>query len=326
MKATLKKHDQILFDDWDDLVKGSPQGNCYALSHYLNLVSPGWHGIEVLQGETLVAIMPLPLKYRSGIGFSLQAPFVQYGGVCFGKSALEKLSSQNTYKSLSWKTKVVEAIVACIPEDVKHFSNAFAPEFDCPLPFHWQEYGLRTRYTYHLDTDKEESELLASMASNTRYEMRKAGELIVKRTDQHHNLIQLVGENIRSGRALMNAKEKSIFEKLGRDLLAHGEAFVLEAWKENQCLAAAFFVTFGEKTIYLVSAQSIAARSSGAMTRLVGEAILQSRGAGRMFDFEGSMQKGIEGFFRGFGASPVPYLHIEKNDLPLLLRWIKNLR
>lgn len=326
MNAQLKRHDQILFDEWDHLVRHSPQGSCYALSHYLEIVSPGWHGIEVWQGERLVAVMPLPLRYRSGIGFSLQGPFTQYGGPVFDREALEKVQQQGAYKSLSWQRKVTQAMVGAIPGDVLHCSHCLSPAVTDALPFHWAGYQLRSRTTYHLSTSPGENALWQGLANNTRYEIRKAAALELRESRSAHQLLRLTRLNRSRGKALMSEKEEAILSQLADNLLHFGDATALELWEQDHCLAAGLFVHFGSTWTYLASAQDPDARRSGATTRLVWEAILRCQSTGGTFDFEGSMKQGIEGFFRGFGALPVAYLHIEKNKLPLLLRWIKNLR
>jgi hypothetical protein len=78
--------------------------------------------------------------------------------------------------------------------------------------------------------------------------------------------------------------------------------------------------------VYLAGAQDPNEKITGLMTRLVWKGISTGFERCQLFDFEGSMIQGVEGFFRGFGARPVPLLHIRKNELPLLVRWITRLR
>ena len=105
------------------------------------------------------------------------------------------------------------------------------------------------------------------------------------------------------------------------------EGYVLQVNDESGTpLAAGYFIDFEGKTTYLVGAKKPGLKETGAQGLVLWEAIKRSMGNSRIFDFEGSMLEGVESFFRTFGGRPIPYLFIEKNELPLLIRWIRRLR
>jgi len=322
MKAEFKPHTKIIRDEWDALVRASPQGNCYALSHYMDLVAPEWSGVEVFEKEKLVAVMPLHVRKRRGFLVSLQPPFSQYWGICF-----EPRSFSSTYKRYSWQRKVVQAVVEALPENLRWFAHSFSPHFDYPLPFHWQGHSLKTRYTYVLDLEASEQELWKGLGKNTKYEINKASELQLREAANGDGLLELVKRNGEAGKQLLTATEGELLGKIMFDALKHKEGYVLEMTTPDGGLSAAgFFLEFEGRTVYLMSAQNPTEKQNGAMTRLIWEAMKKGLGKGRLFDFEGSMMEGVEGFFRGFGAGPIPYLFIEKNDLPLWVKWIRRLR
>lgn len=321
MRAEFKSHSHILRDEWDALVRRSPQGNIYALSHYLDLVAPDWNGIEVFDGPTLVAVMPLHVRARRGFKVSLQPSFVQYWGLF-----LDQRPPGKVYKQFSWERKVVQAAVEAIPQDLRWFAHSFSPHFRYPLPFHWQDYQLRSRYTYLLDIAGAEKDLWAGLGKNTKYEINKARGLDIREAKGSDGLMDLIERNTAAGKQLLRGEESAMLKKIVAESLAYSEGFVLEAWTGDQLSAAGFFATFEQKTVYLMSAQDPTQKQNGAMTRLVWEAMLRRRGPGQIFDFEGSMLEGVESFFRGFGARPVSYLFIEKNALPLWVKWIRKLR
>ncbi|RMG75312.1 MAG: GNAT family N-acetyltransferase, partial [Bacteroidetes bacterium] len=92
-------------------------------------------------------------------------------------------------------------------------------------------------------------------------------------------------------------------------------------------MAAALFATYQDRTLYLMGAYHPDQGRSGAMPALMWDAMARAQREGsRLFDFEGSMIEGVAQFFRKFGAHPVPYLQIRKNQLPLLVRWMQELR
>lgn len=61
VKILRLKHCYIDFSKSDDCIKHSPSGRIYAMSWYLNVVSPGW---LLLIADDYSIIMPLPVKSR----------------------------------------------------------------------------------------------------------------------------------------------------------------------------------------------------------------------------------------------------------------------
>ena len=74
-------------------------------------------------------------------------------------------------------------------------------------------------------------------------------------------------------------------------------------------------------TYYLMGAAEPEARRQGTLSLLLWQGIQHAAAFCSTFDFEGSMHPGIEHFFRGFGARPVPYLRVYRNQLPLKRLW-----
>ena len=77
---------------------------------------------------------------------------------------------------------------------------------------------------------------------------------------------------------------------------------------------AAIYVVFDTSTAYyLAGGATEAGRSKGAMHGLLAHAIQETAAEGcTIFDFEGSMLKGVEPFFRGFGGELTPYFRVFK--------------
>ena len=72
---------------------------------------------------------------------------------------------------------------------------------------------------------------------------------------------------------------------------------------------------------YLIGGADPELRNSGASSLLLWEAIQFAAQVSRTFDFEGSMLKPVERFFRAFGAIQQPYMQVKKyNSLPLRMR------
>jgi hypothetical protein len=324
MKAILKSGKDIDREAWLAFLAHSPEAAIYVHPAYLDLIAAGWQAIEVWRDQHLLAIMPLHLKQKAGYTYALQPSFSQHWGVVFAGGELG-----NAYKTYSHRRKVIKAIVAGIPSEIKWFLYGFAPEFDYPHPFHWDGYTLGTRYTYRLDLSAGYAATEKNFGNDTRYDIRKAigQKIVVQASDDWQQLDRLIEANQNSGKVLLQGAERETFSRLAPFLLEAGLGILYFAIDESQSvIGAGLFGHFAGKTCYLMSAQAPQASSAGAMTLLLAKAIEDAVQNSVIFDFEGSMIEGIEGFFRGFGGKPVPYLMIEKNQLPLPVRWIRKLR
>uniref|UniRef100_UPI002FDF42A7 GNAT family N-acetyltransferase n=1 Tax=Noviherbaspirillum sp. TaxID=1926288 RepID=UPI002FDF42A7 len=83
--------------------------------------------------------------------------------------------------------------------------------------------------------------------------------------------------------------------------------------------AAGLYMVWDENSAYgLMAGADPEMRHSGAASLCFWEAIQRSSRLTRRFDFSGSMMQPVERFFRGFGASLMPYSCISKSPSRLM--------
>ena len=63
--------------------------------------------------------------------------------------------------------------------------------------------------------------------------------------------------------------------------------------------------------------------NDGSMFYLFDHIIAENCNQDLSLDFGGSNNTNVAQFFRGFGAEDSVYLHLEKNELPRLIKWLK---
>jgi len=92
--------------------------------------------------------------------------------------------------------------------------------------------------------------------------------------------------------------------------------------------AAAFLVWDHKSMYYLIPCYDQAHSDSGAGALLALEAMKRARELHVIFDFEGSMDRGIAKHYSQFGSTPVKYYSVEKFYKPLfrLALWFQKLR
>ncbi|MCY1460607.1 Acetyltransferase (GNAT) domain protein [compost metagenome] len=87
---------------------------------------------------------------------------------------------------------------------------------------------------------------------------------------------------------------------------------------EGRRHAGVYIVWDQNSAYYIMGGGDPELRNSGATSLCMWEAIKLASTVTKAFDFEGSMLEPVERFFRGFGASQVPYFSITKTPSKLL--------
>ena len=93
--------------------------------------------------------------------------------------------------------------------------------------------------------------------------------------------------------------------------------------KHEEVIAGAFLMESHERMVYLKGFSKEEGKKNGAMHFLFDQLIQQQAGSHKTLDFGGSSVDSVARFYKSFGALDCVYLHLRKNRLPKLLRWIK---
>ncbi len=309
--------------EWDTFIDASPQGSIFALHGYASCVAPDWEAMIIYKDRQWYAVMPFLKKIKWKWKASTLPAFVQYWGMCYGSWYPDQM-----YKQLSEKKK-------CLQIALQHFSSfhlfdhRFSTQFNYPLPFHWDNYQLRNKYTYQLALHPDINALYKGLGGKLRNELKKAEKAQIQIIEAEHttsflHLFQLqeqsgktpLGNQVGQHLRLKHLSEWLIENDLGKVMVAID--------RDGQTLAGALLIRYKGHTIYLAGAYDPKFHQTGAMSWLLWQSIISAKHMGdKIFDFEGSMIESIEAFYRRFGAYPVNYLEIRRNRLPLLIRWIR---
>jgi hypothetical protein len=302
-------------DAWDRFVGASPQGSLYALHGYATAVRPDWEAWIVADQEGWQAVMPFCANRRWGLRSLPQPMFTQYWGVLFRPMPELALREQ-----LYLKRDILQLLIRQM-EDFHLIVQNFSPRFDYGAPFHWAGFQLFQRYTYLLDLRPGTDALYAQLQSDLPRKIRRARQQMTVRPGSIEDLTALMEANQQAGRDITGgAVSYDAMRHMLGYLIRTGTGGILTASGREAALA---YSHFGKQTLYLMGAFDPEQSRSNGMSLLMWELIRQAVAHGSdQLDFEGSMIEGVEGFFRKFGAYPVPYLQIRRNRLPLLIRWM----
>jgi Acetyltransferase (GNAT) domain len=302
--------------EWNRFLRLSPQGSIFATTTYLDALNVRYALYVVRKfGEIDVG---LPLV--RGVGGMLTNPlFCKYLGVLTRASESKKPSH-----AASELYRRIDAIGGLL-QSCNSYDYCFHPSFDNWLPFHWLGFAQQTLYTYRISCQRR-----ATWWSEADSRLRRS----VRRGEKGGITIRKVQELDRADARLSYAlcmepfrQRKSPspisatrFERLVSNLCPDGSLRVWLAREADGTAAAAAAVLYDWKSSYLLLNGTSKEATTGANSLLIKTIIDDTLERNLDFDFEGSMIRPIESFYRLFGGERTCYYRIWK---PTLINAVK---
>lgn len=227
---------------------------------------------------------------------------------------------------LAFEKKTMLDLICQLPR-AAFFQQNFRPEVTNWLPFYWENFRQTTRYTYLL-APAESWELTTANFKNTlRTDLKKAEQAAEMRRDDTawettFRLNQLSFER----KNQTSPYPFAAFRRLHAALQSRQQSAVFVAYERatSQPCAGLYLAFDVRQAAVLLTGVHPAFRANCAIFGLFVEAIRFCAQRSLILDFEGSMDQGIEHFFRSFGARPTPYFQIWKagNKMLELAKWL----
>jgi hypothetical protein len=218
--------------------------------------------------------------------------------------------------------RIVYREFADIVKGYDYFSQNFCYSVTDWLPFYWNGFSQTTRYTYLLKNLRDTKQLWANICkTKQRYIRQAAGKYRLSiRTGvssaEFLRLNALVFE-----RQHLPPYHHKVLAKLINTAVARDQAAIWGAYDEDDRLhAAVFIVCQGSVAYYIAGGSEPTFRHTHAMCLLFWKVWCDLADKCDLFDFEGSMMRGVEKFFREFGSVQTPYFVVSKGKLTLLRR------
>ncbi len=303
LELTYLKHHQIDKKKWDTAIENAQNGLVYAMSWYLDIISPNWDAL-ILNDYSVV--MPLTWRKKYGIKYLYKPFFSQFLGVFFKHD-------QDSYYVKEFLEKAF-----------KHFRfvniNINVPNFN------FRENYCTVRETQVLELSENYSELRKEYNRSTKNNISKANKetLVIRKRSDHVEIIELIKHmyNERKVQGVTDQDYVDISEIMKYSVKNNlGEIF--HVYCEDKLCAAAFFLKWKDRIISLQTANNDIGRQNRALFKLMDYYIQENAGSKMVLDFAGSNIDGVANWNLGFGAVTQNYYLIKKNNLPLFIRWIK---
>ena len=277
---------------------------------WLDCVAPGaWSEVVVRRGNDVVARLPYVLRRRLGLRTIGQPPFTQTLGPWLAQS-------EGKYaRRLETEKKLLEQLIAQLPE-FDFFRQYFATSLTNWLPFYWAGFQATTHYTYRIEDLSDLDRVQHEFQEHVRRGIRKGTNAVeVDHDFPLDELLRLDAETY-TRQGLKAPCLHGVVRRLDAACAERGARRILGAVDARGRTHAALYVVWDERTLYaLINARDASLQAVGANTLLYWEAVRLAAEVSRVFDFEGSMIKPVEHYFRGFGGRQTPYFCVWKAGL-----------
>ncbi len=298
------KHGEINFIKWDSTIKNSRNTLIYALSWFLDIVSPNWEALIVGDYEI---IMPLTIKRKWGMRYVFKPFFAQFYGI-FSKKELNAEVIQEFIDKAS--TKV-------------HYLDIWLNPGN-PLNRRLFSEERRTQEILLIDDYEKIKKCYSRSNKNNLKKAGKEGLEIRKEPNGEIEINLLRGmysrKNVEGYREEDFLNLGKIYDHSVKSKEIKTDFYTL--YKDKKPCAAAFILEWNKRAIIYHAANEIG-RKLRAMFVLVDEYIKDHAGQDLVFDFAGSNIHGVAEWNEGFGAKSLNYHAVHINKLPIPLRWLK---
>jgi hypothetical protein len=283
---------QINTDQWDGLIRSSPNGLVYALTSVLDKLSPGWCALVSGNYDT---VMPLTQGSKYGVRYLYQPPFLQQLGL-FGT--------------------INEAIIKQFIDSAKqHYRFA-----EIHLNHTSQCTGTDPKQNFILPLDQPYEQIAGGFSTAHAKNLKRAanaglGYVHSKAIESNVNLnYRLIGSNIGS-------VKRSHYDAIIEIAAAAPEHMISrEVWKDDDLQASCVCFIDHRRIYFILSTVTEAGKYNQANHFLIDQLIREFAGQHMLLDFEGSDIPGVAEFYKGFGAINEPYYFLKWNNLPWPLR------
>ena len=257
----------------------------------------------------IIGAMPYLLRKRAWHKFIVMPQLSQIGGIW----VTPEVTADN------WKTAEVCRL---LKEQLDHMGLAYyyqqyLPGSLCVDAMRALGFKTRERVTYRMEDLSDLDAVINSFSKNKKRQLQKALSLHVERTMEVEDFYRFVTRcfHLRKRKCSYSREFLLVLERKARRLGQCGILSICNA--DGQVYAAAMVVWDKHYLYYLIPVYDPLFQESGASALLALEAMKLAREKHVLFDFEGSMERGVANHYKQFGAKPVPYFSVERYYKPL---------
>jgi hypothetical protein len=281
---TYLKRKDLNIEKYNACLEKSIQSRIYGFSWYLDIVADNWDALVL---DDYVAVMPLPWKQKFFLKYVAQPYFCQQLGI-FSKT------------SLSMKTQ--EEFIKMIPSKFVKVALSFNAG-------NFFNLKMTKKDNYILKLDKDITETINLFNKNRKRDYKK-GTSSSFTFDKNVDSTEFLKFYLKHDQNYQEIKGLTdVLQKITTSKKSEIKYFGL---RKDDVLMSCALILVGEKRVtYLAPVSNNFAKKNGGATFLLAEIFNLYVGKKYVFDFEGSMVKGVANFYKSFGAEKENYYFLK---------------
>lgn len=232
----------------------------------------------------------------------------------------EKNLISNT-KRISYEHDIYNEIISRLPK-FSCMNINFGQEYKNWLPFYWKGFKQTTRYSYQIYNIKDHDQVLRNFAKSKKYEVPKAQKYLTLKFDLPADDFYDYFESVVKERGDKVSYSRNLFKNIYNSCYENNSGRVFYCVDADENIHAVNITVWDSTTAYyLIAMRKKEYNTSGGTEFLVYETIKYVSQFVNIFDFEGSMMKGVEASYRNYGGIQTEYYNICKDNrilVPLL--------
>jgi hypothetical protein len=301
-KLYYKKRSEIDTNRWNDCVDNAPNGSFYAYSFYLDCMADNWDALVMGDYE---AIMPLPWRKKFMIRYLYQPFLTPQLGLIANTISADLLKTFLSF--ISGKFSFLEISL----NDCNVFDNV--------------EFPLQKKVNYFLPLGRSYDKIAEGYNQNLKRNIKKAlsGNCCYK---ENVALEEILIPAIKQFRQYADFSNKDVvkFKTLVGKLLLQKKAQCIGVYQNNILQAGCIFLLGPKTANYILATSTFNGKKNGASHYLLDQFIRRNAGKTINLDFAGSDVPSVAFFYKSFGAQVSFYSSLRINNLPPLIKWVKN--
>ncbi|HYG39563.1 MAG TPA: hypothetical protein VD908_13125 [Cytophagales bacterium] len=310
-------HNEIDLQKWDSCIENSSNKNIYALSWFLNIVSENWDGIIEENSEKYLKVFPVTKSRRYGIKYITQPPFA----IQLGLFSSTDIVSTNDFVEILKILYLKYSYVLNYP--FNHYNTPYIERIS-------DSYSFKQNVTQHISLKRSYEETFSNFSKSRRKNIRKGLNdcIYVEEGNNIDELIDLFVANtaykIYGGVNKIDYRLLTELCKKGKD---KGVVKIFNAKNcKNEIIASTLILDYKTTVVNLFSANNQEGRLRNGESILIDFLIKKYSLKKDFIDLEGTGTLGIKEFKSRFNPEVVTYYSLTNNNLPFLLKIIKNVR
>jgi hypothetical protein len=276
---------------------------------WLDAVNPAWQAVITQKGDHITGIWPYIIDQKLGVKLLRTPLLTPYLGPHVFFPADMKESNRDSFEH-----DTITALINQLP-NVPVWALSMFPGLKQVGLF--KNYGLdaQVKQTFLVDLSTSEDTIFSNLKESIRRNIKAAAKEITIVNDAAY-LPQLY-QYQKSTLNRKQAAQPHTMQHMQRFMdacIAHNSGALWVARKGDEVTAIIWNVWDARTSYYFMGAQNPASHNAAAMSALLWHCIAQAKlRQNQVFDLEGSMDPGVEKFFRGFGGKRDLYLILKKN-------------